>query len=605
MVDHFCAATGASRQTIMAEYDARTDEALSRLASTLPTATALDLLAKLDEAYAESHLSWQNVLSGSEPAMRDQPSPAPRHARGITPDDGDGDDEHPHTRKRTKIQGVITAYIDSGVREGLLQMHESEGSWAARTRLAELGDSTVDHTWLWRLNPRHGSTLDADEYVDSVRFRLGCAGPAEPITCAACISGILDTGAAHASCCALSEATRGHNAVSSLIHAAAQQCDHTSEMEVPGLIPGTDLRPADILTSALGNAYTALDVSICSPHASEAGTDCTQSTMEAKLEYYGPHLAAPSSPEHLLHPDCVECLCPDTLTVLRKRNIASAEVVFHRLHSTSARQIRTCWPVTDLPANLDLDISLLSGALFLRLAPCPLSLACLVCGLLVRRCPRSPLSQLLVISLALRFRQQLPMEARLSGAQGPGSGVSLLAAPAVFFALGSQRIFCPRSASCPVATSCVSLQLNSRCWLRLRTPSRSASPGLWAPLVLVAPLVLPTLAHPPFPQPPQRLRWCPRLATRLQRPCCAPRLSRLLPLGLALAPAPLRRCPKRAPRRSSSTASGLRGSVALAESGLVTGLATKSCPPVPASPAAPIPRLSRSPRRFSRFADTC
>ena len=77
MVDHLCAAIGASRQTIMAEYDARTDEALSRLASTLPTASALDLLAKLDEAYAESHLSWQNVLSGSEPAMRDHPPPCP------------------------------------------------------------------------------------------------------------------------------------------------------------------------------------------------------------------------------------------------------------------------------------------------------------------------------------------------------------------------------------------------------------------------------------------------------------------------------------------------------------------------------------------------
>ena len=171
-------------------------------------------------------------------------------------------------------------------------MHENEGSWAARMRLAELGDSSVDHTWLWRLSPRHGSTLEADEYVDSVRFRLGCAGPAEPTTCAACNSGILDTGAAHASCCALGEATRGHNAVSSLIHAAAQQCDHTSEMEVPGLIPGTDLRPADVLTSALGNAYTALDVSICSPHASEAGVDCTQSRVQAKLEHYGPHLAA-------------------------------------------------------------------------------------------------------------------------------------------------------------------------------------------------------------------------------------------------------------------------------------------------------------------------
>ena len=228
-------------------------------------------------------------------------------------------------------------------------MHEGEGSWAARTRLAELSDPNVDHTWLWRLSPRHGSTLDADEYVDSVRFRLGCAGPAEPITCAACNSGILDTGAAHASCCALGEATRGHNAVSSLIHAAAQQCDHTSEMEVPGLIPGTDLRPVDVLTSALGNAYTALDVSVCSPHASEAGTDCTQTRVEAKLEHYGPHLPALLR-QNISYPPSCECLwatSPDTLTVLRslsksiarKRNIASAEVVFHRLHSSITLEI--------------------------------------------------------------------------------------------------------------------------------------------------------------------------------------------------------------------------------------------------------------------------
>ena len=46
-------------------------------------------------------------------------------------------------------------------------------------------------------------------------------------------------------------------------------------------------------------------------------------------------------------------------------------------------------------------------------------------------------------------------------------------------------------------------------------------------------------------------------------------------------PAPLPKRAPRAPRRSSSVASGLRGSVALAESGLVMGLATKSCPPVP------------------------
>ena len=54
-------------------------------------------------------------------------------------------------------------------------------------------------------------------------------------------------------------------------------------------------------------------------------------------------------------------------------------------------------------------------------------------------------------------------------------------------------------------------------------------------------------------------------------------------------PAPL---PKRAPRRSSSVASGLRGSVALAEAGLVTGLATKCCPPVP-PPRLRLSRVSR------------
>ena len=54
-------------------------------------------------------------------------------------------------------------------------------------------------------------------------------------------------------------------------------------------------------------------------------------------------------------------------------------------------------------------------------------------------------------------------------------------------------------------------------------------------------------------------------------------------------PAPMPKRAPRAPRRSSSVASGLRGSVAFAESGLVTGLATKSCPPVP----PPHLRLSR------------
>ena len=241
-------------------------------------------------------------------------------------------------------------------------------------RLTELGDSSVDHTWLWRLNPRHGLILEADEYIDSVRFRLGCAGPVEPITCAACNSGILDTGAAHASCCALGEATRGHNAVSSLLHAAAQQCDHTAEMEVPGLIPGTDLRPADILTSALGNTYTALDVSICSPHASEAGADCTQSRVQAKHQYYGPiwtlsfvktSLTAQLSgaPTGDLIPTRWPFCAPSANPLRANATSLRPRLSFTGLHSSitleiwrrTARQVRACWPTTAPLVDLDLD----------------------------------------------------------------------------------------------------------------------------------------------------------------------------------------------------------------------------------------------------------
>ena len=107
-------------------------------------------------------------------------------------------------------------------------------------RLQELGDAEVDHTWMWRLNPHHGAVMEPEEYVDSVRLRLGCAGPCELVPCAACQNGSLDTGAAHATCCTVGEATRGHDAV----NAAAQSCDCTAETEVPALIPGTtcDLR---------------------------------------------------------------------------------------------------------------------------------------------------------------------------------------------------------------------------------------------------------------------------------------------------------------------------------------------------------------------------
>ena len=130
--------------------------------------------------------------------------------------------------------------------------------------------------------------MEPEEYVDSVRLRLACARPCEPVPCAACQSGSLDTGAAHATCCALDEATRGHNAVTALVHVVAQSSNCTAETE--GSRPHSWHRPADVLTSALGNSYTALDISICSPHAQQAGSDCTQTRHETKLVHYGPLL---------------------------------------------------------------------------------------------------------------------------------------------------------------------------------------------------------------------------------------------------------------------------------------------------------------------------
>ena len=84
MVDHFSAPFGTPSQLIVAEYDTRTDEALTRFVSTLPSAAAQILVAQLDGALAERELLWRNVLFGTEDAMQDQPTSSLRHAHGIT-----------------------------------------------------------------------------------------------------------------------------------------------------------------------------------------------------------------------------------------------------------------------------------------------------------------------------------------------------------------------------------------------------------------------------------------------------------------------------------------------------------------------------------------
>ena len=130
-----------------------------------------------------------------------------------------------------------------------------------------------------------------------------------------------------------------------------------------GLIPGTRLRPADVLTTALGHAATALDIGICSPDAQHAGADCVVSMFQRKMEHYGPHLGAlgRQNIEYLPliwssygrpHARTTAVLRTLSNRIARRRGTAcSADVLHHLAASISveiwrraARQVISCWP---------------------------------------------------------------------------------------------------------------------------------------------------------------------------------------------------------------------------------------------------------------------
>ena len=213
------------------------------------------------------------------------------------------------------------------------------------------------------MSKHHGPVLAEDEFVEAVRVRLGAAGPTDPVPCARCGTELLDSSGSHAACCAIAEATKGHYSVEGMVLSAAQQCDPSAEHEVAGLIPGTRLRPADVLTTALGHATTALDVGICSPDAQHAGADCVQAMFQRKLDYYGPHLGVleRQNIEYLPliwssygrpHARTVAVLRTLSNRIARRRGTACSSDVLHHLTASItveiwrrvASQVISCWP---------------------------------------------------------------------------------------------------------------------------------------------------------------------------------------------------------------------------------------------------------------------
>ena len=186
--------------------------------------------------------------------------------------------------------------------------------------------------------------------------------------------------------------------------------------------------------------------------------------------------------------------------------------------------------------------------------------------------------------------------------QGLSLSASLTAGFSVSIVSGSQRTFCPLPSLDRVFARLMSrgdelrqlaAQLSVLAALedsiavglsRVMGPASpdrgAASPTSGSPLVPAAPAVPAVSAPAPSPSREVAASLLRSASLRATSPRARTR---------SRSPAPMPKRAPRAPRRSSSVASGLRGSVALAESGLVTGLATKSCPPVP----PPQLRLSR------------
>ena len=287
--------------------------------------------------------------------MRDLPPSAPRHARGITPDDGDGDEEHPHTRKRTKVQSIITAHIDSGVREGLLQMHEGEGCWAARTRLAELSDPNVDHTWLWRLNPRHGRLWTLTSMFTRSAFAWAALGLrrlslAPPATLASWTRAQRTPPAAPwarphvVTTLSPPSYTQLHYSVTTPLRwrylgsSLARTCDPPMSSPQPWVMTTRRWTCPFALHTLWRLALTA--------HS--PGWRPSWHTMAPT---WLPSFVSVWSAYGRPHADTLTVLRSLSKSIARKRNIASAEVVFHRLHSSIGDMETQCTANTHMLAR--------------------------------------------------------------------------------------------------------------------------------------------------------------------------------------------------------------------------------------------------------------
>ena len=189
------------------------------------------------------------------------------------------------------LQSKLSNLVDRCRANSLEALLHNREDWNGKRRLSELRDNTVCHDWLWSLNPCHGPIVPPAEYLAAIRLRLGAPAIDTPIACKRCGREDLDRSCSHALCCALPEATRGHNNIREVVLNLSHLADPRARIKDESLIPSRPtLRPADILTSAAFPGLSALDVGVISPDSAHAGDDCCEAMRKKKCEDYGPYL---------------------------------------------------------------------------------------------------------------------------------------------------------------------------------------------------------------------------------------------------------------------------------------------------------------------------
>ena len=274
---------------LMRLYDARTDAAVANFVASLPPAVHGAAKSAYEDCMSESAGWWHQLFDDrNSDCMPPGPdSAAQRHAgrvsAGLVADAGAEDPEHPWARgSGPRGQRILCKFVDESLAAGLAQHATESADLFSLARLEDLRHETTDHTWLWNICEQTNTGIhDQEEYVEAVRVRLGCGGLPDPSTCRCCGVAPLDSNGAHASICAIGEATRGHNAIKEIIFDTAHHADPQAELEAKNIVPSRPGdRPADVLTAASG-CLAALDVGVTSP-ASAWGADAAEKMWERK-----------------------------------------------------------------------------------------------------------------------------------------------------------------------------------------------------------------------------------------------------------------------------------------------------------------------------------